>query len=493
MYREDRLAAYDSPYLSNQPAFSEEGPLDQAKNFLSDHGKAIIAVIILLATGYFLYDFFIGSYQNVSFNVQDNEGNDLDGAQFTVTPSGQTNALFSHDAPKNVSIKRGEYEVYATANGFLDKTETVSITPEKTTVELILQKRLSTQIESVSFPRELFLGQTATASITLKNAGSKTENIELAFPSGMEGIQVTPKPSGLITLAKDQTKTVELEIVVDSQIELQDEEKGDSRQAAVQVRFTDMAKAFSFTLRPAIQIEVSPQTIQQEFESGQSAEQFPVGDIEIANNSEFDVENIQVSLQLDSSAPAGSSNWFSFNKTAIDKIRSGEQETITLYATVPPQSNQKRIAGQSKIKIQGATWSKDVFLDLTIQPLQTSVAAQLSAFEIELEPQSDGSYPPVTDQLSIEISNEGSVPVEQIDAFVDNACRNIIQFTDTSRITNLPPGESQTLRMEIRPLPGTEPRNLTCKLSMVYEDPLNNNQATTQLIDAVTLKFLPLE
>lgn len=490
MYDNSKFSKFDSPYAGGGDFIQDEGPLDQAKNFLSDHGKKIIAVIIVLAIGYFVYDFFIGSYQNVTFSVINTEGKAISGARITVQKVGETESRLV-EAGQTVSLRRGSYNLEISASGFDDSAESLEVTKDETK-PITLNKKLVTEFVSVSgFPTELYLGQKTTGQIILRNPGAKRESIELVLTGDLEGIEITPVAGGIIDIEGQQSKKIDFEITVPSDLELANTETGDTKTGQIQIRLTATTQDVTFKLLPTPDIEVSPTgVLTKEIESGSDTSE----EIQIINNSQFAQKNIRISLALDPASPTGSSNWFSFSTNAIEQLGtqgSGGQQTVIFYAKIPALATEQKIAGQSKIIIQGVSWKKEILLNLTIKPKISKLIALLSGGDIEstieIQKNPNGTYQEITTEY-ISLENQGDSAISRIDASgATGGCfgsNSFINWTTVpSSITNLEAGETAKILFKISAPQGAVPNGpaQTCRIQISYDEPLTNRPIVTYL------------
>ncbi|MBU1930439.1 hypothetical protein KJ972_02945 [Candidatus Micrarchaeota archaeon] len=477
MYGPDKYSQYNSPYAGGGMGDGEEGIVDKLRYFFEDHGKKIIVVIILLIVGFFVWDFFIGSYRTVTLEIANTEGETI-GGDLSITRVGENRPTYE-GPPTTVSLRVGSYLADATSSGYRFQEDiSFTVSEESQTESFALEKALVTEISQYSFPQQLYLGQTETATITLYNPGNSDETIDLVFEGDFEdlmdrGFSMTASPSNILVPSKESI-TITLNITVSENIELDDDDEGDSKNGLIRIKFTennDAQQEISFLLLPQADIEVSPSDIEETIRAG--ADSASLDTIDIENNSSVSAENITITVELDPTAPPEAEAWFEFDTILIASLPAGSSKEVYVYISPPINPNTLIIAGQSHIVVRGGTWEYRIPLNITIEGVTTALIADLSPDEIDIGKQDNGDFEIRLGE--VEIENDGDLPIQNIEVLNYNAsCRGDWIIFDQPYIkTVLVPNESWLFTFQITAPPAaTLDQFQTCQIKIRFDDPI---------------------
>jgi uncharacterized membrane protein len=485
MYDQRPPDTFSSPYGSGM---QEETASDKMRYFWEDHGKKIIALVILLIIGWVAYDFFVGSYHSVNFSVKNTENENVSGASITITTVGETRAVYS-GSPSAQSLKTGDYSVEANADGYRTGNQEFVVESDGETVTITLEKMLASKITATDFPSELYLGQSTTGTITLQNTGSKNETIELSFEGDFKeltskGFAIETNPSS-ITVPGQQTIQVPVEITVPGSLVLKNKSTGDSKTGKIRLTYLNGPfTTVSFQLLPEPSLETKIVSPKNTVNAG--TENAPLGKISLKNKGKVSIKNIQLSISLDASSTA-QAEWFTFDTDSIDELGAGATREIQFYVSPPLNPNPVLVSGQSHVVVQSDTLEQSIPLNVTIQGVQASlqithnIASQLSV-------NSEGSgYETVTGK-KVTVKNTGSVTIPRIEIINFSAqCHDAwIFFDEEGIINNLAPGETNTISFRVT-APSTVPADFSqsCILKYQYLDPVSGEETDQITIDPV--------
>ncbi len=173
---------YDSPH-GEEPQdygpFAQEQLGEQATpiiDALKANWKMIAAAIAILLIAYFAYDFFIGSYREVSVQATSTEGASVPVSVKITTESGQPVATIS--SGQKARLKLGTYMLSAAAQGYKPiSSSQLSVTANSTEkLELEADKDITLKGE---LPQVLITGEKREIDLTLTNNGASQEKVEL--------------------------------------------------------------------------------------------------------------------------------------------------------------------------------------------------------------------------------------------------------------------------------------------------------------------------
>lgn len=478
------LDQYASPYGGIAP--DEETPQEKIQYFLEDHGKKILVVLILLVVGFFVWDFFVGSYRNVTLEIKNTEGERVTG-NITITRVGESNPVYTGPTSAQ-SLKAGTYNVEVMADGYLPiESETITINQEGETISFLLQKALATRILEVTFPNAIYLGQDTTASLVLQNTGTKPETIELVFDGDFKdllanGFSIQSEPA-TITVNGQSTTSVTLQISAPTSFTLKNTTTGDDKKGKIKIKFTSSSaaqKEVAFKLLPAPNVLVTPSNFTKILDAGST--DFLLGKITLQNKGKVTANNIQLRLELDSDAPPNATDWFAFDTMQVDALAPSEKQEIQVYLTTPLNSQEVKIAQQSHIIVSGENglWEQSISLNITIRGIETAVNATLSPSDITVRKQADGSYE--TKPAKVSIKNNGDLTITNAELIaLTYSCIGAgwIQFDQDVTVSNLLAGQSKDVSFlvsapDTAPIDPTNPR--TCEFKVDYIDPITGDE-----------------
>ena len=102
-FDDSRFDVYDDFGSGNEDYDKESGQMDALKQYL----PKIIAGIVVLAIGFFIYDFFIGSITEVDFNIENTEGNRINGK--ILVYDSQDNEVYDSSSGDKANLRFGTY------------------------------------------------------------------------------------------------------------------------------------------------------------------------------------------------------------------------------------------------------------------------------------------------------------------------------------------------------------------------------------------------
>lgn len=178
---------YDTPY-GEEPAPSESplsGVGEQAApivDALRANWKIIVGVIALIAVLYFAYDYFVGSYREVSISTVDTEGKNVQASMKVYNDLGNEVAALA--SGQKARLKVGEYKVSAAALDYKAVTEFPLMVSGNGTQKIELERDKDIRLEG-EFPEALITGEKRQLQLTITNNGSKSENVELVLEGGL--------------------------------------------------------------------------------------------------------------------------------------------------------------------------------------------------------------------------------------------------------------------------------------------------------------------
>ncbi len=480
---------FDSPSYSSDDALLEQSAItDKIKPIagaLKKNAKAIIAIIIIIALAYFLYDFFIGSYRTIDFSLKNTEGESLSASSFKIFDAAG-NKLFETSGSKSFSakLKPGEYKIeakagpdYATINENLTVSEAASQAFE-------FEKNINVSINGLkeNFPKALVAGQTAEFQVTIVNNGTEAQQIEFVASKELEKINL--KISNVQVGAKN-SETATVTVSVPDSIKITNQELGDAITGNIRIKYTNTKESIPSDARlfPKPTLNSSPSSLSISGNAGETI----IKDFLITNDSPFTIYDINLHLEITSISKNSEEEILSKiqftegtqidsiggKKTRENKIENKirfdipitakkEQITAVIVAESPMLPSPKRWDALLEIKSEA---------QFGIEAIPSSKTNSIKFIE------EDGKYEKKSS--SIKIQNTGNMDLSNIRvrAKNDSECDASWLKFKSSEINYLAKGASETLPIEISaPLYAQNNTTMNCKIRYWYDNPIENGQ-----------------
>lgn len=480
---------FDSPaYSSDQIEFEDEGIAGQAKEAIEPVKRflpAIIAVIVIAVVAWLAYDYFIGSMLSVSLSVKDTEGRLLDESSIKVYAEGQSQPLLEDSGlgTYDIKLRPGNYRYEATASGYALKKGSFSVSAEETEPVATLSKDIDVEILNFeqNFPNKLFAGGKSKFSVQLKNQSDSDATIELVAEDDIAGMV----ESGPITVLGNSTQAATLEIRVPPGTNVKDAKKGDTKSAALRVKYTAKKSKAGFVLfpNPVLGIKVD--------EAGFSAKagEKDSDEISIKNSNDFSIEDLVLTIEITSAvnnSPAEVRQWFQFTEVAnqpnpqeiaISTVPAKGTITKELQAIVPITA-QKEADIKGNVVLSAPCLAEPIKKTLTLDVTEgaeygiTLTLSPKSPVGIEWS-ETQGGYE--EKMLDLKVKNSGKLGLENIVFAVANiiVCDEDWLVLAENTIDSLQIGETKTLKLSASAPISVRGREATvyCSLRYRFDDP----------------------
>ena len=150
MYDKPNERKYDYPDDSQDDAeLYEEDKLEMVKEkakeaieLIKKNKKQIIIGVVAVLALFFVYDFFIGSVKEITFNITDTEGEFLDDAKITVLDSGGQKISDVINGEK-INLRKGDYTYTASLTSYKNLKKKNFTVTENTQILEELEKNIN--------------------------------------------------------------------------------------------------------------------------------------------------------------------------------------------------------------------------------------------------------------------------------------------------------------------------------------------------------------
>lgn len=375
---------YDDPNSSEDDGLYEESPMekiggivDQIKPF----AVPIVLVILLLIGIFIAYDFFIGSQRNVSFNVLDTEGDNINGANIRIlSVTGEDIARTR--SGENIELKLGSYNLDVRASGYERKSKNITVSGDG---PIIIEMEINNDLElEGNFPESFFSGEEITIEVTVINNGTDTVETNLLLDGDAKDGMVMSGGKSLIVFPGTNLITITLKVNTSPDRDL----LSGSNSGVIRIKGLNNNRAkirgnFSITAfnQSDINIKIGNSTRDVDFRTltaGSSSEK----ELRIENKSDNTISEITVELEITNtqfSLNEDVENWFSFGPSnTIENILPDETRQISIIVSIPssvifPQGvSEETIDGVFRVK--SSFFEKEFNLDLKIEKPDTGIS-----------------------------------------------------------------------------------------------------------------------
>ena len=478
---------FDDPSYSGDVEFEDESPIGQVTGAIGPLKKflpAIIAIVIIAVIAFLAYDFFIGSMLSVTVTIHDTEGNMLNENSIKLYAEGQDEPIFTDrdSSVYDIQLKPGNYRYNVAVDGY--DTAKSSFTISTDDKEPVIKVKKDFDIDIINFeqnfPKKLYAGSTTAFSIKLKNNSDEVaENVSLVAEGDIEGWI----NEGVGTIQPNSTKDVQIEITVPANVEIDDEDEGDQKKAAVRVKYTTKKSDTDFVLytNPAVKMDLD------EASFGAKAGEKDQDTIGIENNNKFPIEDLTLSIEITTAtknSPSDVKQWFQFTEVAnlpnpqeieITRIEARGDVEKELQIIIPTTA-QKEDDIKGNIVLNAPYLAEPIKRTLTLDIKEGAnygiTVSTRSPVDIEWD-ETIGNYEEKI--VDIKVKNTGNLNLENVVLSISNKviCDSEWITLINYQINLLPAGQTEILKARISApiaISGRE-ESKHCNLHYRYDDP----------------------
>ncbi|MFH1390749.1 MAG: hypothetical protein ABIH20_00375 [Candidatus Diapherotrites archaeon] len=420
---------YDDPNSEEMDIY-EKTAMDQAREvgdaaggFLKKHGKFIIIGIIGLLVVFFVYDFFIGSYQEVSFDIKNTEGTPIPADIRIRDNTGEE--IEQINSSGTVTIKNGTYTIDVASGGFKSiSNREIEVSPDST--EFFVQMEIAKKFElSGSFPESLFTGEVKEITLTVINNEADAQIINLVLDDDAAEVMTIEYTKPLYVLKGTWDVIVTLKVDDNPK----SSELGDNKNGTIRIEGFDGSKTKvegKYSL-----IELNLEDIKIKFGTSKTNADFRIintGDsseksISIENETDTEITNVEIELDITSTEFTDAEEvktWFDF-EPIIDSVKPGEKEIINILLSIPDDvsfdtgKTEETIDGEFIVKT--TSFQRRFNLDLIIRKSEARISVKGLSDSYTLK-KNNGKYN--KEVGSIEITNSGKVVLTEFE--VKSSC-----------------------------------------------------------------------
>ena len=485
---------YNDPYSGGQqqvPMDDGSGGPQEMLNGIMDNVKqywwAIILVLVVLGAGYFAYDFFVGSVKEITFSGTDTEGKAVSATFRIMDASG--NEVKTVEPGQKISIRKGTYYVDATASGFKDVRQEQLEVEKNESVKISFEKDLDVGIDG-SFPESFMAGEEKKIQATFTNNGDETADITLVLDGdAKKSMELQTKSFSIYPGTQQETIAIKVKSSLESSA------IGGGKKGAIRIQGLEGAKIegeyqlSKFDPAKDLEIRVDSSDKEVKYQNVRTGEDAPVKNLKIQNNTDSDIQDIQVSLDItetEFTEKETAKSWFSFNPSNTLSVGANSTENTNIVLKVPDQIKfpegklDESISGT--ITVKTSFYEKKFNLNFKIVKSEAKVTAT-GIQESYIFSKTKGIYTPKAE--FIDVRNSGDVLLTDFDVRVD--CPRAV---GTSWLTigngktqysfeKLAKGETHKVPYMIA-VPNSTPGLTTvdCTLGIFYKEPSGSTKKT---------------
>jgi|GEM_PF-3176074 len=452
---------------------------------IAKKAKFIVAALVLLIVAYLAYDYFVLSIKEVSISVNDIEGNTVEGNHVEIADS-SGNVVFTAGSSSTylAKLRRGHYTISVSALGFKKVSRELNVENAQS-VSIQLVRDIEISIAELRIPQKLFIGQEFALNADVKNNEPTPQTIE--FELGDELKNFSCELSEVNIAAKNQ-QSIAIYCTIPEKLTLTN--NCEQKKASLRIKNLQEKKTAEFSLCKKPEL-VLPSEIS--FSVDPISKPKERKDFVIKNRSAFDIEDVQLSIEITNIKENNIEDimkYFAFgnvlneprNVRRIAEI--GAKQTITepLEVSVPLSIKKEVIYGN--ILLNAPFLKEPLKTKLTLEIMRTpkvDIKTTLSAQKAVIIYKGDV---PQEATIKITITNNGDLPVNNIDIKIDNPTecpREWLRPLDTLSIPSIEPRKvAQVTLIASAPKEADKSTVKRCIISMSYENPIPPNDIETQ-------------
>lgn len=480
---------FDSPKEgSDDFELYEETPMDKAKemggqaaDLVKAHKKKIIAGIIAVVVLFFVYDFFVGSIKEITFGINDTEGQQINGASIRLFGAdGKTIETIS--SGDSISLRRGEYFYSISASSYKQVQKKTLEVDDAAEINEVLEKNMDVMLSlAQSFPEKIVTGQVLTLNASIKNNSKTEQEIELVFEGGLKEATTQSYDTPLVVPGGAE-KSVQITIEVKK--DLSSTEIKNAKSGVIRIKGLNNTKAKQSVSFEITEFEPRDLQISGNLNFGAIKEGNPPikKSIKIRNNADFDIENLAIEIPeadivSQFSQPSQVKNWFSFTPSLpIPIIRKGTEQNVEISIHVPvgiefgENALQETITGTMNFRTSFD--NRTIVFNVVAQKNQTDLQIQgVSNLTMSFNDQAQ-EYD--TKTMTIRLKNDGGLKIKNVS--VTARCQNNapITFSLSEDLFEIEAQETKTVIATINASSTLQTGSInTCSINASYDNPRN--------------------
>ncbi len=511
---------FDNPsYSDDDIEFEDEGIAAQVKpviGLLKKNAKLLIAVLLIVVVGFFLYDFFIGSVRNVSITIVDAENDPVEKSRITIFDNAGTE-VFAGQAEDaySLQLKAGTYQFDLRVPDHKAKKGDLTIS-ESGPVEFIVEKDIDVEIVDFKdvFPGQWIAGQNRTVMFEVKNNDNVSQNVEIVFGGELDEWGVSDK--SVPGISAGGTKTVALEVTVPKDLDLGGKKDGAKEfKASARVKYTLEKQTKEFTVSPAPEIDFSIKNLgEKRGKKVDAGEVITNALVTIENESDFPIEDLEILIEIKSAPTNGGAsrviNWFKFQEKAnepepwkinIPRIEEEDLENKVekqVRIDIPLTAKKETITGEVILSASFLPQPMRKSFNIIIEK-EAEVKLELTAKDnIGIEWLSGPGFEYYENVSEIlKVKNDGELAIRGVDISVSNyqvCTTDWLQLLGT-HINVLEGGETREITMQAS-APISQHNNekpMLCKLKYKFDNPLAGSSGQPDFITGEMENWISIE
>ncbi|MFH1239625.1 MAG: hypothetical protein V1672_00225 [Candidatus Diapherotrites archaeon] len=472
-FDDSRFDMYDNVGSRNEDYDAEPSQIDAVKQYLP---KIVIAIVVL-AVAYFAYDYFIGSVTEVSFDIENTEGNKINST--ILVYDSQNNEAYNSSSGNKANLRFGDYTYEVTANGYKQEMGDFTISANNKSVKIEIEKDMDIEFGAVSFAGGLSLTSPLQGTVELKNNDSETHAVELVFEGDFDEYDVIIFPS-TASVPGNGNSIVNVTATPKEGTEIK-KSSGDSKKGTIRVKYLNSEKAIhevNFKLYKETEIDTpSKVTLSVKYNDSDNK------NVKIENDNDFEIKNVKLELDILGSTINDTDDilsWISFPYgSEIDSIPAKGEHEFKIQIDTPLDAKKEDIEAQ--IRVTSASTDETITIELSIKitdeaetALEVSISSSAQNIEIEWDIESE-KFEKV-EKYNLEIDNKGDVTISEIQISVKNNAECITSWLSilSPAVGTLTAGDDTEVPITIsapNAVYGKEANSISCEFEISYDDP----------------------
>ncbi len=493
---------YDSPHGEEPQGYgpSAQDQLGEQAAPIADalraNWKMIAAAIVVLLAAYFAYDFFVGSYREVTVQVSNTEGMAVPATVKISTEGGQEVATIT--AGQKAKIKLGNYTLSAAASGYRAISDSPLTVSENSTETIELEADKDIRLGG-TFPQTLITGEEKNIELTFTNASPSGEKVELVLEGdAAKDFRLNYKPP---IDAPSGESTVSATIAVSDKAS--GSKAGAERSGSIRIKGLRANATLDAKYR-LIQFDESKLDIRLDGDKSNadfgrlSPGERKAKRITFENRNEFDVEGLAITKNVPSSDFDSSykiEDWLTQNpKGAVDVKADERSKDVQLELAIPRDvafpADAKSVKSSGTITVKNTYYTKEFTFTFEVQKPEAKLD-----IEMDLSPRvtsKDNAWQAIPGTMRV--INKGQVDLTDIRLQVkcnsqgtqwltifDSEANDYKSSITIDRLAGSSDPKVVAYRIEV---PGTTKANETsvCSIKARYDDPNGTAEPVEKIV-----------
>jgi len=489
------MAGYDpfSGGSSNSGSYSNYNYGNKKKTDYTKYIKQALPILIIGVILFIIVKFVFFNSCIVDVSVKNTEGTDIFAiSTISFTKEGSIDSQnFSLD--EEIKLKKGNYNVKIRASGYNPQTENYDLDDSEFTIEPVtLEKNLKLKINSITFPEQIFSGQSITVKLEVEN-NSPNETYDSNYIIFEEDVEdwvykykdIHSNILDKVTFYPQKEKAVFIEFKVPSDIE--EGEYNILPRIKFKNKDTKLKKEFTIVKKPIIKFNFT--NLEGDYEITKTNNYTITYEINNSGNN-LTINDLKFNLDIDSTLNPDCNTWFSIPQN-YKSVEPKSKESGTIQVSIPNNAKPEILIGQFIITSSSLDQPHTEDIELNLIEPEINFNISLSKSTVNLEYDQNNNVMSIED-IKLELKNQSGLNINISNISILNStltsdCNKFI-YPNQNYITTISKDSTSDIAIRVT-LPKsiidymntidlTDPNNLSksCIIRVQYKHPFKDDE-----------------